>query len=119
MMLKFALAALLVSAQPAAACHRFSHWAYPFAQRCAITSRVALYPPKDDRSYYVEITKLPLDPVSDPPLPAVEPVDQRTPDQIADQQEHDAAVAAHHDEINKLMAILRAYEDAKRAAGAR
>jgi hypothetical protein len=41
----------------------------------------------------------------------------RTPEQIADQAEHDAALAAHKDEINKLMIILRAEEDAKRAVG--
>ena len=42
---------------------------------------------------------------------------ERTPEQIADQAEHDAAVADKKDEINKLMIILKATEAAKRAVG--
>jgi hypothetical protein len=42
---------------------------------------------------------------------------ERTPEQIADQREHDEAVADHKDEINKLVIILRAKEAVKAAAG--
>ena len=56
-------------------------------------------------------------PIPLPPVEAVREPDQRTPEQIQDQKEHDAAVASHKDEINKLMVILHAKEDAKRAAG--
>ena len=35
--MRLALAlALTLAADPAAACHRFSHWAYPTPQRCAL-----------------------------------------------------------------------------------
>lgn len=86
-------AALMVS--PAQACHRFSVWKYPFPQRCAV-AQVQV-----DRSWFVEITAAP-------------PVSERTPEQEADQREHDAAVASHKDEINDLMSILKLNE---RAAG--
>lgn len=84
-------AALMVS--PAQACHRFSVWKYPFPQRCAV-AQVQV-----DRSWFVEITAAP-------------PVSERTPEQEADQREHDAAVASHKDEINDLMSILKLNERA-------
>jgi hypothetical protein len=121
-MIKIALAALLISAQPATACHRFSVWKYPYPQRCGVT-HVSLHAPAPDKSYYVEITATPPDPappVKTMPLPAIENIgepDPRTPEQIADQKEHDAAVAGKKDEINKLMIILKAEEAAKQAVG--
>jgi hypothetical protein len=41
-MKQIAMAAVLLAAQPAdaAACHRFSHWAYPYAQRCGVARQV-------------------------------------------------------------------------------
>lgn len=87
-------AALMVS--PAQACHRFSVWKYPFPQRCAV-AQVQV-----DHSWFVEIGA------------EADQVDERTPEQIADQREHDAAVASHKGEINDLMQVLKLNE---RAAG--
>jgi hypothetical protein len=86
-------AATFLVVSPAHACHRFSVWKYPFPQRCAV-AQVQV-----DRSWFVEITAAP-------------PVSERTPEQEADQREHDAAVAAHKDEINDLMSILKLNERA-------
>ena len=44
----------IVLAQPAVACHRFHVWKYPYPQRCQIVTR-------DDKTWFVEITKLPDD----------------------------------------------------------
>ena len=57
---KFAAALLLLSAEPAsAACHHYSKWFYPYPQpRCGIAARTT---DPSDRSWYVEITKLPDD----------------------------------------------------------
>ena len=88
-------AATFLVVSPAHACHRFSVWKYPFPQRCAV-AQVQV-----DRSWFVEITAAP-------------PVSERTPEQEADQREHDEAVASHKDEINDLMSILKLNE---RAAG--
>ena len=91
-------AATFLVVSPAHACHRFSVWKYPFPQRCAVT-RVQAAP--EDHSWFVEIGAE-ADPASD----------ERTPDQIADQREHDAAVASHKDEINGLMEVLKLNERA-------
>jgi hypothetical protein len=113
--MKFVIAAaLIVSAQPATACHRFAVWKYPFPQRCAVT-RTTYHAPAPAKTYYVEITTPPQIPL--PKVDAITEPEQRTNEQIRDQQEHDEAVAAHKDEINGLMFILHAKEDAKRAAG--
>lgn len=88
------VAALMVS--PAQACHRFSVWKYPFPQRCAV-ARVQ----QEDRSWFVDIG------AEADPAP-----DARTPEQIADQREHDAAVASRKDEINDLMEVLKFNERA-------
>ena len=85
------VAALMVS--PAQACHRFSVWKYPFPQRCAVA-----HVQQEDRSWFVEIGA------------EAAPVDERTPEQLADQREHDEAVAAHKDEINDLMQVLKLNE---------
>lgn len=85
-------AALMVS--PAQACHRFSVWKYPFPQRCAVAQQV-------DRSWFVEIG-----------AEAAPVADERTPEQIADQRDHDEALAAHRDEINDLMKVLKLNERA-------
>jgi len=95
----------LASIEPADACHRFHVWHYPQAQRCG-ASPVRL---ADARIWTVEITKVP----PSAPLEA----DQRTPEQIQDFVEHEIALAKHHDEINGLMILLHAQEDAMRAAG--
>jgi hypothetical protein len=56
-------------------------------------------------------------PIPLPPVEAVREPDQRTPEQIQDQKEHDEAVASHKYEINRMMVILHAEEDARAAAG--
>ena len=65
-----ALAGLLaLAAGPALACHRFAVWRYPWAQRCgfvlvrtapARATSISSGAP-DDRTWYVEITRLPDD----------------------------------------------------------
>ena len=110
-MYKLIIAALLI-AQPANA-HCYSVWNYPTPQHCGgVHARAS-------KDYYVEITKIPPESI---PLPAVEPVppaiepvtpaeaDQRTPEQIQDSLDHDAAVARRKTDINKLMLILHAQE---------
>ena len=81
---------------PAQACHRFSVWKYPFPQRCAV-ARVQ----QEDRSWFVEIG-----------AEAAPGADARTPEQIADQREHDEAVRSHKDELNTLMQVLKLNEEA-------
>ncbi len=108
-----ALGAALFSIQPADACHRFHVWKYPFPQRCSTNTpdfapgaRVRRplsrdIPSADPHSYYVEIVEQ----------------DTRTPDQISDYDEHNFAVLQHHEDINRMMIILHAEEDAAKAAG--
>lgn len=93
------VAALMVS--PAQACHRFSVWKYPFPQRCAVA-----HVQQEDHSWFVEIGV--------PAADAAPVADERTPEQLADQREHDDAVAAHKGELNDLMLVLKMNE---RAAG--
>jgi hypothetical protein len=56
--------AVLIS-EPAAACHRFSYWAFNTPQKCGgVYARQRAPPPPhltddEDHSWYVEITKLP------------------------------------------------------------
>lgn len=85
-----ALAATIVAllSGPASS-HCFSKWNYPWAQRCSKDD-----PPKKDKTWFVEITQ--------PPLAAISG-DRRTEQEIKDQIEHDAAVAAHKDELNELL----------------
>jgi hypothetical protein len=73
------LALSLVPIHEAKACHRFSVWKYPYPQRCHVEA-------KTSHDWYVEL-------VATPPAPAPDP----------DQAEHDAAVAAHKDELNWLL----------------
>ena len=87
-MIKLTIAAALLLATPAQACHRFSIWKYPQPQRCAV-AQVQL----PDRSWFVEIT--------DPALPVW------TPEQEADQREHDEAVKAFKNSINDQMEVLK------------
>ena len=96
-MIKLTIAAALLLATPAQACHRFSIWNYPQPQRCAV-AKVQ----QPDRSWFVEIT--------DPDTPA------RTPEQEADQREHDEAVKAFKGSINDQMEVLKWNE---RASGFR
>ena len=89
-------AALMVS--PAQACHRFSVWKFPYPQRCSVAHVHAV---QEDRSWFVEIQDTAV-------------VSARTPEQEADQREHDEAVHIRKDEINDLMEVLKLNE---RAAG--
>jgi hypothetical protein len=84
------------SAREAQACHRFSVWKYPAPQRCRVFKQMrAEAPLPQDRSWSVELTAV-------PPLGSQDE---------ADQAEHDAAVAAHKDELNRLLNEL--HEDAR------
>lgn len=84
---------LLLMASPLAFAHCFSIWNFHWRQPgCSVHAPPA--PPRKDGEWFVEITTPP-------------PVDERTPDEIAEQQQHDEAVAEHHDQINRLMRILR------------
>ena len=122
-MIKIALATLLVSAQPATACHRYHFWHFKEPQRgCGVTH--AAYHAGAPKTYYVEITSPPpvplpkLDPVGPPPrAEAPLEADLRTSDEIKDFDEHYIALEQHKDEINKLMIILHAVEDARNAIG--
>jgi hypothetical protein len=83
------------SAREAQACHRFSVWKYPAPQRCRVFKQMrAEAPPPQDRSWFVELTATPVGSQDE-----------------ADQAEHDAAVAAHKDELNRLLNEL--HEDAR------
>lgn len=95
-----ALSLLLVATAPAFP-HCFSVWRYPWAQRCGGNAVK-----KPDRTWFVEVVK-------PPPLPI--PGDPRTEEQIRDQIGHDAAVAAHKDELNELLRELSAEEEMKAA----
>lgn len=81
---------------PAQACHRFSVWKFPFPQRCSV-ARVQAAP--EDHSWFVEIQDTAV-------------VSARTPEQDADQREHDEAIASHKGEINDLMSVLKLNERA-------
>lgn len=88
------IVALAVSALPAqAACHHYSVWLYPFVQRCPHRALA-------DKNWFVELQ----DPAAAPP------VSERTPEQEADQRDHDEALTAHKDEINDLMKVLKLNE---------
>jgi hypothetical protein len=89
-------AATFLVVSPAHACHRFSVWKYPFPQRCAVARVQAV---QEDRSWFVEIG-----------AEAYPTPDERTPEQIADQRDHDEALTAHKDEINDLMKVLKLNE---------
>lgn len=81
----------VVAAAPASSFARcYSIWKYPWAQSCGVHN------PVKERNWYVEVTA--------PPPPVR---DERSPQDIADQKEHDEAVKAHHDEINFLMSVLK------------
>jgi hypothetical protein len=96
-MLKYLLlTSSLLAANPALACHRFHVWRYPYPQRCQVAHVVYHAPEKKD--YYVEI-------VETKPIKPQEP-DLRTPEQIQESKEHDAAMVKYHDEINALMHLL-------------
>ncbi len=102
-----ALAILALPLGSAHACHRYADWRYPWPQHCGS------YAASPSKSYYVEIvTPLAVKPVASAPLE----YDARTPEQIKEIDEHMDAVAKHHDEINRLMVILHAEEDAAKAA---
>ena len=83
---------------PAQACHRFRVWNFPYPQRCSV-ARVQAAP--EDRSWFVEIQDTAV-------------VSARTPQQEADQREHDEAVRTHKGDLNDLMQVLKMNE---RAAG--
>ena len=100
-------------AQPAQA-HCYSVWHYPTRQRCG---GIAARAPAPDKSYYVDVASPAPDAAV--PLPVVDQftkeespaeVDQRTPEQIKDDQEHNLAIQNRKVDINKLMIILNAVE---------
>ena len=91
------VAAAVLMVSPAQACHRFRVWNFPYPQRCVVAHVQAAQP---DRSWFDEI--------QDTAPPAV--VSGRTPEQEADQREHDEAVRSHKDELNDLMKILKLNE---------
>jgi hypothetical protein len=62
MKLKVVTIALLIGAQPAWACHRFSKWYYPTPQKCYTASVPTKY------KYYVEIIKTPPMKINWPPF---------------------------------------------------
>ena len=92
-MRRAALALAFVLAASPASPHCYSVWHYPTPQHCG-----GVYA-RAPRTWYVEITK----------PPPVEK-DERSPQDIADQAEHDKAVADHHSEINIQLMILHAKE---------
>lgn len=108
------LAAGLGALAPAKA-HCFSTWNYPRPQKgCggARETRTAYHPAvrqEKTRAYYVELVAptaaAAAQSVKEPPmvLPAVEPFDQRTPEEIKRSDEHDGAVAQNKDELNTLL----------------
>lgn len=55
----------------------------------------------DSKVWYVEVTKPP-------------PADRRSPQDIADQSEHDAAVRAYRDVLNEQLLDIRAHEEGAR-----
>jgi hypothetical protein len=73
--------AVLLSASPAVACHRFSRWAYPWPQRCAV-ARVQLPvsapapPVKPDAPTDNDIPLPSLDRMEFPPDPPSELLDR-------------------------------------------
>jgi hypothetical protein len=92
---------LLAAASPAHACHRYSVWKYAFPQpRCGVTVDRSV-----DRSWYVEMTNVPL-PAVDPVKPTQAEPDLRTPDQIQEAKDHDNAVRENKDYLNALMKLL-------------
>jgi hypothetical protein len=98
-MIKVATIATLLGliAQPAQACHKYSHWYYPYPQRCGVTEHIAYHHyHQEDRSYYVEITKIPMK------LPEVEtfPATKEADPETTDDKEHELA-------LKKLRETLR------------
>jgi|HubBroStandDraft_5_1064220.scaffolds.fasta_scaffold432134_2 hypothetical protein len=52
---RIAMACLLLGAQPAWACHRFSKWYYPYPQRCSVSQRVAYEVDKEPAKIIPEV----------------------------------------------------------------
>jgi hypothetical protein len=103
-LMKYAIAigALLVANPVEARCHAI--WHYPWAQKCYIAPPVRQHRfISDPMLYYVEITKPPPE------------QDQRTPEQITDQAEHDAAMTDQKKQLNFLLDQLRRQNDQHRA----
>jgi len=73
MRIVLAALALIGAAEPASACHHYSIWKNPWPQRCpsksvyfrpkSVPIRPSPSAPVEDRSWYVEITRLPDLPV--------------------------------------------------------
>lgn len=112
-MRSLALVAILALAAPtpaaAAHCPHGQLWRIRLGQCVSLNSPLAyayehrVIPVAEKKDWYVEITKVPLTPP--------EEKDERTPAQIADQAEHDTAMAVHHDELKALLEILRTREE--------
>jgi hypothetical protein len=81
------LAAVLLSVQPASACHRFKYWAYPFPQKCGVRAspvRTAALPHR---------RTLPAEPPSLSPIPDLTAVWETTvPQDLLDGVQRKAAI---------------------------
>jgi hypothetical protein len=97
--MRAALALCVLSLATPASSHCFSVWRYPTPQHCGVGVK------QPDHSWFVEVV---------PPAPPPAPVrDERSPQDIKDQADHDAALAIHHDELNFLMSILQMQEQSQ------
>jgi hypothetical protein len=80
LVLGLAIAGFTLSVNPtSAACHKYSHWAYPWAQSCAVGLRPTAQ--SEPKNWYVEITSLPGK--EEIPFPVI--------------------IAQYHDELNTLL----------------
>lgn len=88
-----ALAAVMYGAPAweAQARHCFAVWKYPYPQRCSVSSVAQ----DQAKVWYVELTGVQR---------------ERTPEEEADQREHDIAVAQHKDELNSKLDEVRELE---------
>jgi hypothetical protein len=77
---------LALPVSPAAACHRFARWSYPWPQTCGVR-HVAARPVR-----LVRLVRLEVDPPKQPPAPPVQP-EQNSPTEFAAQWEAFAADA--------------------------
>jgi hypothetical protein len=87
--------ALYTTYSAQAACHKYSHWAYPYPQPTCGQAAA-----RNDSNWYVEI-KPQTEVVPGPTEP-----DQRTPDQIKDFIQHNMALSLHHDLLDEELKFL-------------
>lgn len=94
------IAALILTTTPAQArSHCFSHWYYPWPQHCGVV--------QVEQKRYVEVATSPLqEKMNELNHQQNQQKDLRTPSQIQDQADHDAAIAAHKDELNHALHLM-------------